>query len=100
MHVQGFTLRSGASGCTRQVYDIEELPGAIAKVMPSRRSIHWNEGYVQNEVELGVLNRLQAFEAAPRVFVYEENAAFLNAYGETDFVNPLTVAKEATKKQH
>ena len=93
MHVQGYTLHFLASGCTRQVYDIEQLPDAVAKVMPSRRSIHWKEGYEQNEVEFEALSKLQALEGAPKIFVYEESAAFINVCGQIDFANLLVVSK-------
>ena len=88
LHVQGYTLHFLASGCTRQVYDIEQLPDAVAKVMPSRRSIHWKEGYEQNEVEFEALSKLQSFEGAPKIFVYEESAAFINVCGQIDFREP------------
>ena len=93
MHVQGYTLHFLASGCTRQVYDIEQLPDAVAKVMPSRRSIHWKEGYEQNEVEFEALSKLQSLEGAPKIFVYEESAAFINVCGQIDFANLLVVSK-------
>jgi hypothetical protein len=93
LHVQGYTLHFLASGCTRQVYDIEQLPDAVAKVMPSRRSIHWKEGYEQNEVEFEALRKLQSLEGAPKIFVYEESAAFINVCGQIGFANLLVVSK-------
>ena len=88
MKVHGYTLHFLSSGCTRQVYDVEELPDAVAKVMPSRRSTNWKDGYVQNEVEYEVLTKLQTFDAAPKVFVYEENVAFCQCLGRTRLREP------------
>ena len=51
MHVGDLVLHFLASGCTRQVYSVESMPNAIAKVMPSSKSRHWRKGYDQNTNE-------------------------------------------------
>lgn len=69
------------------------MPSAVAKLMPSRASVHWREGYDQNKVEYEVLNKLQSFVTAPNVLFYAQKVPFLNAFGCVDFLNVLIVTK-------
>ena len=44
-----------------KVYDIDELPDAVAKFQPARSSANWKEGYDQNEVEYAALKQVESF---------------------------------------
>ena len=99
-HVEGvecsferLTLTLEASGQTREVRDVLELPECVAKVMPAEKSIYWVDGWVQNEVEHNFLRRLEKCIGVPRIWVYAKEVPFVNDYGHEDFLNLLIVSK-------
>ena len=53
------TLEMESSGGTREVRNVKELPGWVAKIMPATRSQYWQQGWDQNEVEFRMLEKLQ-----------------------------------------
>ena len=87
------TLQYVASGCTREVHHVQQMPNTVAKIMPSRNSQHWKEGYDQNETEHVVLLKLQEFSAAPRVLFYSDTVSFVNNWGQEDYMSVLIVTK-------
>ena len=76
-----------------EVYDIDEHPEFVAKVMPAITSVHWKEGYDQNEAEYAALKKLESFPGAPRVLAYYPEVAFTNSWGERDTMSMLIVGK-------
>ena len=70
MQVDKFTLHYFMSGGARQLYTIEELPDAVAKVMPAPGSPDWQEVYGQNISEHGSLTKLNVFPGAPELQRY------------------------------
>ena len=76
-----------------KVYSIDEYPDFVAKVQPAVTSVHWREGYNQNEVEQEALQRVKSFPGACRVLGYYPVVRFFNKWGEEDFMNILIVSK-------
>ena len=76
-----------------KVYDIDEHPDFVAKVMPAITSKNWKEGYDQNEREYAALKQVESFAGAPRVLSYDKDVAFVNNWGERDTINILIVGK-------